>query len=361
MTTIYLHIGTPKTGTSSIQKFLRKNDMRLQQQGVIYPDFKVVFPGISPERNGHFMTDKSEKAQEYYNNAVKMLSGMNGKFDKIILSEEELWNNDKRIGQFFSDMSKANCSVKIVVYLRRQDLYLQSQWAQHVKEHMIKEFYTFSKTPKIHLDYYKQLSILKEIAGIENMIVRVYEKQQFTEGNLLADFADAAGFQIEEDFKELDIQRNPSLSGIYLETKRMLNRTKDFATKKSFVVPYLETVAKRRDDIESYSENKYFTYEQQMEFLSQYEKGNRQVAMEFLDREDGILFRDEITMKEKQEKVYSLEEYVDVLAEVILLLNEKVEAQTETIKELKALKKGRIIDVGLIRAVARKLKRTLKG
>src|ERR1700690_4476721 len=36
-TTCFLHIGTEKTGTTSIQNFLSKNRPRLKKQGIIYP------------------------------------------------------------------------------------------------------------------------------------------------------------------------------------------------------------------------------------------------------------------------------------------------------------------------------------
>lgn len=40
MATVYLHIGMPKTGTTFIQKTLRKNNGILKKQGYIYPDFR---------------------------------------------------------------------------------------------------------------------------------------------------------------------------------------------------------------------------------------------------------------------------------------------------------------------------------
>ena len=38
MTTVYLHIGFPKTGTSAIQNFFRKNSGELRRNKVLYPD-----------------------------------------------------------------------------------------------------------------------------------------------------------------------------------------------------------------------------------------------------------------------------------------------------------------------------------
>ncbi len=37
MTTVYLHIGIPKTGTTSIQSFLFNNRDQLLEAGILYP------------------------------------------------------------------------------------------------------------------------------------------------------------------------------------------------------------------------------------------------------------------------------------------------------------------------------------
>lgn len=55
MKTLYLHIGTPKTGTTSIQEFMVCSREALQKHGICYPDIQKKFANISPNRNGHFL------------------------------------------------------------------------------------------------------------------------------------------------------------------------------------------------------------------------------------------------------------------------------------------------------------------
>lgn len=338
MATLYLHIGTPKTGTSFMQTFLREHNDLIGKQGYVYPNLGMKFPGIGKARNGHFLIVKGETAETIYSSAIEKLTALAAEYENVILSEEGLWNNDFNIARFVKDMKALDVKVKILVYLRRQDLYLQSQWAQNVKESMTKDFYTFAQETKIRMNYYEQLCVLREIVGQENMLVRVYEKQQFSgvRKNLLSDFFETVGLTLGDEFVVEKEVKNPSLSGIYLETKRMLNRHPEFATKLNFVTPYLYAVAEKKGDMATYSTNKYFTHEQQMEFLSQFAECNEKIAKEFLGREDGILFYDEIVGDGEKNEGYKTEEYMDVMAEIVLMQRKEIDAYKAELKEAKA-------------------------
>lgn len=321
MKTLYLHIGTPKTGTTSIQRFFREHPHFLKKQGYVYPDFGKIYEGVGVARNGHFLVLNKDEFKEAYIDAVKKIKKLSKKYNNIIISEEAVWNNSKNIKTFIDDMKLNDIKVKIILYLRRQDLFLQSKWAQAVKEgETTMNFNEYIKVQKNKLDYYNQCCKLQELVGENNLIIRVFEKQQFIgdNHNYFTDFFEALNLKYE---KKIDFQqkvRNQSLTGIYLEVKRMLNYYPEFNTRFNFIVKYLNKVAKERGENESYSTNKYFTYEEQIEFLSKYDEGNKKIAKEFLLREDGILFREEITENECGTKTYTTEEYVDILAAIIL-------------------------------------------
>lgn len=55
MKTLYLHIGTPKTATSSIQKFLAENWDVLQKHGYFLPESTHIYPRVNARRNAHFL------------------------------------------------------------------------------------------------------------------------------------------------------------------------------------------------------------------------------------------------------------------------------------------------------------------
>ena len=43
---LYIHMGTPKTGTTAIQLFLHSNQEILQKQGYQFPNLSSIFTGI---------------------------------------------------------------------------------------------------------------------------------------------------------------------------------------------------------------------------------------------------------------------------------------------------------------------------
>ena len=54
-TTLYLHIGTPKTGSSAIQDFLAENTRQLEKEQYVFPDFGVRYYKVRAGRNGRWL------------------------------------------------------------------------------------------------------------------------------------------------------------------------------------------------------------------------------------------------------------------------------------------------------------------
>ncbi len=300
MSTLYLHIGTPKTGTSAIQSALYSNMEFLEEQSIIYPDLGFRYDGVSDGRNGHFLISKDNLEGNAYDLAMQRIAELSKKYQKIVLSEENLWRTTECLEQFAKDLKLQGIQMKILVYFRRQDLYLQSQYAQHVKIYMRKTFEEYAETQKLQLDYYHYIQFFVNLVGKENLIVRVYERQQFLNQDLLSDFCAQVGIRGREHLVEEEKNPNESLGGIYLETKRLLNRNAGFQSKGNFVVPYLWEAAANAGKRASFSKNQYFSYEKQMAFLAEFTESNQKIAREFLGREDGVLFRDEILVQEKK-------------------------------------------------------------
>ncbi len=61
MATVYLHIGTVKTGSSAIQSFLVNNRSILEQKGYCLPALNFGFGTPFAHRNGHFLVHRPHR------------------------------------------------------------------------------------------------------------------------------------------------------------------------------------------------------------------------------------------------------------------------------------------------------------
>lgn len=140
MKKIYIHIGTEKTGTTAIQDFLHDNSKLLAEKHKI---FIPIWEG-DVSQNTHkriskaFVPDKSmtpqykiisiESFESILNNFVKSQH-----FNKLIISSELFsYSTAKEIMELKSTLQ--NFDVTIIVFLRRQDEYIESIYDQHVKK-----------------------------------------------------------------------------------------------------------------------------------------------------------------------------------------------------------------------------------
>ena len=102
MKTLHVHIGTPKTGTTSIQNFCADNEALLTQAGYCYPVFPYHYPAVAKLRNGHFLFGKildseggrdKQKEKERYQEGIQRVHELFQTYHDVILSDEDIWRN----------------------------------------------------------------------------------------------------------------------------------------------------------------------------------------------------------------------------------------------------------------------------
>lgn len=355
---LYLHIGTPKTGTSVIQFFMAKNYGRLLKKGYSYPDFGFVFEGIGRNRNAHFLTheyfeynkkrqyDREQELQEQ--GFAKLLQELE-QHENVVISDEHIWTGYRVMENFWENLyqriTSAGHEIKVVVYLRRQDAYVQSYWAQLVKETSKGAFPAYIRNrryEKCRLHYDEELDSIAKVVGEDNIIVRVYEKGQYYggNGNLIEDFLHVIGLELTDEYKGTNRIVNGSISGDCLEVKRILNRMPEFCNRKNFLIPIMQKVSSKENKTSDYSRAACFAEGQRLEFLEQYEEGNRMIAQKYLNKASGVLFEEE-PLEQSSPKAYTREELVLACGELLLemeeqiqSMNEKIQIADETIKKM---------------------------
>lgn len=337
---VFLHIGTAKTGTTAIQIFLRRNKNALEKKGCMFPVWDRKFEGVRTERNGHFLSPSVDG--DYREMCFSAIEHFSEKYSKIILTSEGLWNRGGERQEFWADLKQrfnsSNIELKVVVYLRRQDAYISSFWAQHVKglEMYSKTFAEYMHKEcdrRNHLDYYAYLSNVAQIIGKENVIVRPYEFSQFSgkDKTIVSDFLEAIEIEYDETLQFENEQQNTSMRGIMLEVKRWLNSVPEFRKKRSTCKALFESV--QSDMRESALLNKGCTFirNERKKFLKRYEQGNDAVAREFLGRKK--LFLDATLPKDRAYCKYTYKELEKVYERLVLRHKELLENGTMRVFE----------------------------
>ncbi len=305
MATVYLCIGTQKTGTTMLQAFMRNNPEALAEQGYCYPDMGPELSGkLYKNRNAHFLlrpgldVEKSKRQMEMGYHIVEKAAE---EYPYIVLSDEIIWYNCRIKPNFWedilSDFGKINCKVKVVVYLRRQDDLVLSLWNQKVKgrTEISKDFKQWLGEDMDHfpLDYYEHLKFIESKVGRENLLVRVYENGQFEgeEKTLLSDYLKTIGVVFNDKFDVEDEVKNEGLTNNFVEIRRILNSITGHEEMSEFFRQAVLNANQCQKELYPEEKTSIFSYEDRVAFLKPFEESSKKTAEEFLGRSDGVLFR----------------------------------------------------------------------
>jgi hypothetical protein len=232
----WLHIGTEKTGTTTIRAFLARNRLRLLSQACLYP--------ITPGATNHFGltafsrddaendstrralgigdTDSLTDFRREFTAALETEIATSGA-SVLILSNELLSSRLRRpseLARIKELCDKIARKTVVVVYLRNQVDFLVSRYTNVVAEGGTDAF-RFASGSRL-ADYSALLDRWRATFGRENLLVRRFERTDFPQGDLLADFAAAMGLE-HEKLDRVPLQ-NESLDVESLVFLRALNR-----------------------------------------------------------------------------------------------------------------------------------------
>ena len=235
--TAYVHIGTEKTGTTSIQYFLAKNDENWLKKGFVYVE-SIRKNGqhwvLTDLLNIHCLKVKNEQQKLFYQDRMEKLKQevRENKNKIFIFSSEGLtWALDltqikpvKALNDLLYSLGFSD--IKIILYLRNQADLMVSASSENIKSHQ--PFYAantspskFTKTPHTY-DFKNIIQKYGEVFGKENLIVRLFDKNEFKDGDLLKDFVDAIGLKWDDSFI-IPENQNETLDLIGFELGKRIN------------------------------------------------------------------------------------------------------------------------------------------
>ncbi len=303
---LWIHIGRAKTGTSALQQFLTQNESILCRVGYRYAQTARFLMTHHPLAwslhlaayesgcgrywpNARNYAKLTATADNYWQDLLKEID-RSEEPNTIISSEEFGVVLDLDPVFHWIAQYAGLVEIRVVVYLRRQDDFLQAVYAQAVKDHPY-----FAGDFGSHIapilavggaDHYKTLSIIAKHLGQEAIVPRIYEEEQL-QGNIFIDFLQAIGVPIDPKLQFGNRPANPSLTSKSLLLARALNRLHLPPAKRTLI---LERLMDRAGSKEPFSSYAFLPPEERAKILDRFRESNKATAKEFLGRPDGRLF-----------------------------------------------------------------------
>ena len=235
---IVLHIGTEKTGTTTIQEFFSANREILEANNILYPKsmgnknhIKLAMCAALPNRGIH----------RKINNDPVLLSSFKAvtlsdwhkelkatKADKIVFSSEHLHSQIRSLEELKCLKNLLPVSdFRIIMYIRRQDKAAVSLASTAIKAGYSKENFF----PKIHnktphrFDYLSSYKLWAEVFGEKSISIRIFDPSELKNGDLLEDICSIIDIPWNDKFK-IPARKNKSLDVNGLFLMNILNQLK---------------------------------------------------------------------------------------------------------------------------------------
>jgi hypothetical protein len=227
---LILHIGTSKTGSTSLQHVLSRNRRALFAQGVCYPR--------SPGSTQHKLVAYAVKSRQVVEQrlASRVWSGDPGAvrvenffeaFDaelaqlpaaisRVILSSEFIYilvRTPEEVRRLRDRLLEWFHTIKVVVYLRRQDAHFTSLYSQILRGgEVLAPDQIEMRVHRAHeLDYEALLDRWAEVYGQDNIVPRLFEKSAGKRFDSVQDFLTLCGLTVPDSSQDDAPAANPSM------------------------------------------------------------------------------------------------------------------------------------------------------
>lgn len=215
---LLLHIGTHKTGTTALQRFLVDN------QGAL-AELNHRYAAAGRPVGRYAQHNLARRADEEGHDAPwgQLTEEMRQRPGMVhLVSSEAFWNVDPGVA---ASHSRDLGEVKVVAYVRRQDNFLESLYKHNVKLGASLSFEEFFQKRKKIGDYLTVLEKWEALFGRENLMVRPYDTPSGSV-DIIADFLTLLGIDPTREFARPP-RSNSSPRVELVNVIRAANRTED--------------------------------------------------------------------------------------------------------------------------------------
>lgn len=236
-----IHIGTPKSGTTTIQSFLALNRTELISQGIrlepmtprYKPQMELALTGLI--RSGGTLNAANKLYSMGFRNRAQQVRHVDQFEDMLrkgvaqwpehsyIGSSEQIhaWlNTPERASALHGFLSSIFDEVRYIVYYRRQEDFILSTYSERIRRGENVNFQQHFDERLENMDFYASAKRWSQSVGRENLDVRLFDRSFLHNGDLLDDFCLATG--IDRQHLETPSRQNQSLSTEEMELKLRL-------------------------------------------------------------------------------------------------------------------------------------------
>jgi hypothetical protein len=290
--TLYLHIGTRKTGSTTLQFYLNHFKQKLKRENIYYlsgsdkivTDDRIIrkFKEVNPG----YVAESREKFE-------RILSKYNESNISFVSSAEEFsgdpftsYKNGDLVAEMLYRVTRDfDLDIKIIIYLRRQDDFFESLYTHSIylgKSHSFNEF--LNSFDEHSFQWLNIIEAFSERFGKNNISVKRFHRNYLPDKNsLVQGFGEIINSQILRNFNDTK-PRNTSYSRDMLEMMRVANREFGLDGKK------IRKLFRASDNRKSFEKFSFFTPDERLKFYSNYLESNNKIAKDYIESSENELF-----------------------------------------------------------------------
>ncbi len=239
MSKFYLHIGMPKTGTSLIQNVLPRIRTELEAANIWTPERPIeshrvaveASPNIPSIRNRHDYLRIFELGDD---NIFEKIRQETDRGRDVLLSSEYFSDCDPEEVRTLLSALEPSASFQVIVYVRRQDRFIESSYNQEVKASGRTTHLHWDENSDARYHWGRRIGAWGDCFGDEAIKLMVFDELTNAKEKrpLSASLLDQFGISIEraklEEYESGDERfHNRSLSAELLEFRRLANMVSD--------------------------------------------------------------------------------------------------------------------------------------
>lgn len=287
MNPIILHIGSTKTGTSSLQKFLTRYSKPLLEQRVVYPSAGRRAAGQFAHHNLVYEKQEARVATGIFKPRVGVWKEALKEIDTVseavgVISSEAFMNcRFAQIARFQEELRDRH--VTVVAYVRRQDLWMQSAWNQQARFGRcsldFRDFLT-KIMARGRSDYVRQLAPWAQAFGWDHLVVQNFDA--LPSGGIVPNFLASvlSGIRLagnrDDDFRgntKAGVKQLVAVSNVLRDCRAQMGAT--FELPSTSAIRIAEYFRKRPGEITKYS---VVSFEDACEIQQSLQKSNDLLA-----------------------------------------------------------------------------------